>query len=153
MYSCRFQCSTHMWLASYFSQAVWWEKMASMSAKRTQFSSPLHCSFPAVSIKSFIATMYGLIYSSHLSANQGLYLALFPWCQRVKRSRQNYLYKLFLFSLHWPCPSLPDLHWVVSLHHTSSEWLLLQYLDSAMSQNSIHNNVSLQWKLRCRYIL
>ena len=67
-------------VAGYFSQAVWWEKMASMSAKRTQFSFPLCCSFPAVSSKSFIATMYGLIYSSHLSANQELYLALFPWC-------------------------------------------------------------------------
>jgi len=70
----------HARVAGYFSQAVWWEKMALMSAKRTQFSFPLHCSFPAVSSKSFIATMYGLIYSLHLSANQGLYLALFPWC-------------------------------------------------------------------------
>jgi len=70
----------HARAAGYFSQAVWWEKMASMSAKRTQFSFPLRCPFPAVSSKSFIATIYGLIYSSHLSANQGLYLALFPWC-------------------------------------------------------------------------
>ena len=67
----------HARVAGYFIQAVWWEKMALMSAKRTQFSFPLHCSFPAVSSKSFIATMYGLITSSHLSANQGLYLALF----------------------------------------------------------------------------
>jgi len=67
----------HTRVAGYFSQALWWEKMTLMSAKRTQFSFPLSCSFPAVSSKSFIAAMYGLIYSSHLSANQGLYLALF----------------------------------------------------------------------------
>ena len=66
----------HARVAGYFSQAVWWEKMASMSAKLTQFSFPLRCSFPTV----FIATMYGLKYSSHFSANQGLYLAIFPRC-------------------------------------------------------------------------
>jgi len=47
-------------LAGYFSRAVLWEMIASMSAKPTQFSFPLCCSFPVVSSKSYIATQYCL---------------------------------------------------------------------------------------------
>jgi len=44
----------------YFSQAVFWEMMASMSAKPTQFSFPLCRSFPVVSSKFYVVVKYAL---------------------------------------------------------------------------------------------
>ena len=83
--------------------------MASMSAKRTQFSFPLRCSFPAVSSKSFIATMYGLVYGSHLSTNQGLYLALFHGANELNGlveiiyNYSHYTTRLSTSRLYVPC--------------------------------------------------
>jgi len=50
----------HGRLAGYFSQAVFWEMMALMSAKPTQFSFPLCRSFPVVSSKFYIVIKYAL---------------------------------------------------------------------------------------------
>jgi len=50
----------HGCLAGYSSQAVWWEMMASMSAKPTQFSFPLCHSFPAIFSKSYVVANYAL---------------------------------------------------------------------------------------------
>ena len=54
------QASGWLFQPGYFSQAVWLEMMAPVSAKPKQFSSPLCYFFPAVSIKSYIATNYAL---------------------------------------------------------------------------------------------
>ena len=59
-----------------FSWTILLEMLVSMSAKPT-VQLPLCHSVPAITSKSYIATK---IYISHLSANQGLYLALVPGC-------------------------------------------------------------------------
>ena len=50
----------HGHLAGYSSQAVFWEMMASMSAKSTQLGFPLCRSFPVVSSKFYVVVKYAL---------------------------------------------------------------------------------------------